>query len=249
MDLLRAAVNLILAIGQIAATVYLFSSGFQSAQGPMPQAEPTPIEPAGYAFIIWAPIYIGCVIYALWLFSPEGMRDPVSHVIGWATVPVFAACVGWLFAAAWGPVIFTIPLIVVMFAGLASTLLTVTAGTAAMSWSKYLCVVVPLSLYCGWVSVALFANASEVLPSYGFNRFGLDVETWTLLMLGVAGLVAAYITWTTASPVYTGAVIWALIAISVGSFNRGPYPVVAAAALGLAVTLVLLMWVRLQRAS
>lgn len=241
MDLTRALINVVLAFGQIAATVYLFSNGFQPAQPPIPQSGPTPIEPAGYAFAIWAPIYVGSVMYALWAVSPAGLRDPVLQNIGWSTAAVFLACIVWLFAAAWGPVILTVPMIIVMFWGLAYALLTVTADPAPMSWPRYLCVLVPLSLYCGWVTVAMFANASEVLPGYGFDRFGLDAVTWTLLALTVAASLAVVVTVWIGSPTYVAAIVWALIAIAVAAYMRGPsWPIVGLALVAALVVLVAL---------
>lgn len=220
-DAARIALNLVFAFGQVAASFLLFPDGFRTASGPVPVAGPTPLVPAGYAFIIWAPIYLGCIAYAVFQALPQNWTSPLFREIGWLTAMTFAACVLWLIAARNGPIWLTGPLFILLLLPLAGALTIAARSSLIVSIRDYWLVLAPVALYAGWVTVAFFANISELSADYGFGRFGLSLESWTLILLALALVTASVILWLgRGNPVYTAAVIWALAGVAVAQFYR-----------------------------
>ncbi len=218
-DRLRQALNLLLAVGQIIVPPLLFASGFNAQSAPTPLiAEPNPASPAGYAFAVWGAIYLGAATYAVVQALPRYRTDPLFRAIGWLTILGYACCCAWLYFARFGPVWLTVPLIAVMLLSLGRAFVLAIDGFYADKTMSRLLTVVPLALYVGWLSAATFVNAADVLPGYGFDRFGLGAEGYgRLTVLLGAGTALAFAMRTRAFPVYTGTVIWALVAIIVAN--------------------------------
>lgn len=225
---------LLLALLQPATTALLFANGFEvgRARPPVPLGD-NPAVPAGYAFAIWTPIFIGSILFALVHALPANRADPLFRRIGWASAAGFALCSAWLVAAAtlvWP----TIPVIVAMLAMLGFAF--VTAARAGLARQRNWLVTAPLALYAGWLTAATFANIGSVAPGYGFDRFGLSAESFGIGMIaaasGVGIAVARAGRW---HPVYIGALLWALIAIVVRNGAPSPdAPVSLAAAIAAA---------------
>jgi hypothetical protein len=219
-DLVRIALNIALAIGQILASRSLFADGFETADGPLPTAGTSPVVPAGYAFAIWAPIYLGSLVYAAAQVWPGNAASPLFRETGWLTALAFAGCILWLLAAKYGPVIATLPLILLMLVSLLGAVALAANHPLNRTGAAYWVVLAPLCLYAGWLSVAVFANAAAVLPGYGFERFGLSMTAWAVLLLACAFVVAVIgLRLSAADPFYAGAVAWALIAIAVANVS------------------------------
>ncbi len=217
-DFSRIALNIALAIGQIAASRSLFADGFDTASGPLPTSGTSPVVSAGYAFIIWGPIYLGSLFYAFAQVWPGNVTAPLFRETGWLTALAFAGCILWLLAEKYGPVIATIPLILLMLVSLLGAVAIAAGDPENHKSAGYWTVLAPLCLYAGWLSVATFANASEVLPGYGFERLGLNMTAWALLLLAGAFAIAVIgLRVSGANPFYLGAVVWALVAIAVAN--------------------------------
>lgn len=213
---LRQALNLVLAVAQLALPATFFASGFNAdstARAPL-AADPNPATPAGYAFVIWGAIYIGAAIYAAVQALPRYRDDSLFRRIGWFTIMGYACCCTWLYAARFGPVWLTVPLIFEMLLSLGRAfILSADAFYSNPSWEKRV-TVVPLALYVGWLSAAAFVNAADVLPGYGFDRFGLGAEGYgRLTVLLAAATAIAFAARTKGFPVYIATVVWALIGI------------------------------------
>jgi hypothetical protein len=98
---------------------------------------------------------------------------------------------------------------------------------------------VPFSIYLGWITVATVANATAVLDFYSWTGFGIAEETWLVVMLVVALIVAGLVTWSRRDIPYLLVLAWAFAGIAV---KHGEVPVVniaAWAATGAAVVMVL----------
>ena len=112
----------------LAATLAFVSSpllvpgfgGYEPGQFPVPQTQP-PVQPAGYAFAIWGPIYLWLAVSAI--FGAWKRRQAVD----WAPMrPALALSVG--IGAAWLPVAMESPLA-------ATLLIWVMLATALAPWA------------------------------------------------------------------------------------------------------------------
>ena len=225
-DEFRRWANLLLAIGQIAVTVACFSFGttFDDATGTARNPDP-PIVPASYAFIVWAPIYFGCLVYGIYQFMPSRRTDLMLRRIGLFTASAFLACCAWLVAARTGHLHATVPIIYWMAGsvfGAFIPLWRLRGVAAAFRW----CVVAPISIYAGWLSVAIFANtAAENSHTLLGQRAGSIA-----LILAAAALATIVVRRSAGNLFYAGTIAWALVGIGVRNQFELKQASVAAAA-------------------
>lgn len=69
-DRLRQWANVGAAFAQPAVTALAFGTGTSFEESAGDAAGPTLIEPAGYAFAVWGPIYLGSIVYAVYQALP-----------------------------------------------------------------------------------------------------------------------------------------------------------------------------------
>lgn len=242
-DRLRQGLNLVLAIAMPVTTFLAFGTGTSFEEATRTEAGDPPIVPAGYAFIIWAFIYAGSVAYAVFQTLPAQQENDLLRRIGPFTAAAFLGTSMWLVMARFGWVWLTVVCIVWILASLAAAFFRIVQAGATASTAEHYLVVLPVSVFTGWVTVATFANTSAALRVSGLHDFGLSEENWTMSMLLVAGLIGSIVT--VASRGNTGyalAVIWALIAIAVANVTRSNHPPIAWVAAGMAALVALALF-------
>ncbi|MDP3403847.1 MAG: hypothetical protein Q8S03_04085 [Brevundimonas sp.] len=240
-DGIRQALNLGLAAGQLVLPPLLFARGFDAGTAVVPTvADPNTVTPAGYAFAVWGVIYIGSAAHAVVQALPSQRRSGLFRAIGWWTAAGYLLCCLWLVVARIGPVWATVPVILAMLVTLGHALVVVRRWPEALSRTQRLCVAVPLGIYVGWLSAATFVNAADVLPAFGFDRFGLSAEQYGLASIIAAAAVALVFTVRTRGFLpYVATVVWALIAIVVANGGlppTGPISLAATVASALIIT-------------
>jgi hypothetical protein len=230
---------LIAAVLQIAVPAFVnpFSDGEDAVRaGPSSQ-----IEPAGYAFSIWGPIYFLALGYAVWQLLPAGRADPVTARIAPLALPLYLGSSLWLFAAAeYLPLWLTMPILGAM-AACAATALIIGMQTRTASLWRLALVAVGFGMYAAWTLCATFVNIAEVAPQYGFDRFGLSPPLYSALSIAAATALAVLVLWRTGGALaFALTVVWALVAIIVSAQTRGYDGIVviaAASALGVVAVL------------
>ncbi|QPH54351.1 hypothetical protein [Pontivivens ytuae] len=193
--------------------------GFDPEAFPVPQEDP-PIQPAGWAFAIWGPIYLALIAHgARQVLRPKledrTIRPPLILSLGVGSV--------WLPIAQVSPVWATI-LITLMLGGALSALLV---GRAARDpWLTDL----PLGLYAGWLSAATGVSLALLCAGYGFV---FDASGWGYVFLVIViGLAAMYQLGLGFVPGYATAVAWALLGVIATNMD-GSRGMVALATLGI----------------
>jgi hypothetical protein len=182
------------------------------------------VAPAGWAFAIWGPIYLGEAVFCTSL-----LFLPSSHVVlstlPSITAPLVAAhlCQS-LWCAAFRPSYMTAEapwpkyVSVAMLGGTAYSLSLVHAVTAAgpFSWCF-----VPLTLHFGWTTAATLVNLNGSFAASPTSTDRLVIGLGhTSVLVGTALGVA--VTLLRSSPVYGLTVAWALAACADGMARRGP---------------------------
>lgn len=215
LDQIRRWLNLVLAVAQIAVTVFCFAFGtsFDDAAGPA-SADP-PIVPAGYAFIIWSVIYAGCLGYGIYQFSGSRLDDPLLRRMGFFTASGFLGCCVWLVCVRFGHQQWTVPCILWMAVSLFGAF-SALWRVESPSWLLRLCVIAPLSIYSGWLSVAIFANTASIAKSFGWRPAVLGESAGSIALLIAAAGLATFILWQSKGNLwYGGTILWALVGIGV----------------------------------
>ena len=178
--------------------------GFEPDQFPFPQLN-APVQPAGYAFAIWGPIFTWLVVaavYGLWKRTTastwSAMRSAllVSLAIGAAWLPVASLSPVWAAILIW---LMLIPSVVALFR----------SPHEDQVWASW-----PIGLYAGWLSAASFAAIGLLLGGYGWT----SELTAAMICVSLASTLGFTIQWRLGrAPTYGIAVVWALIAIAVAN--------------------------------
>jgi len=220
---MKAALVAAAALAFAAAPLAVPFDGFDPGAYPIPQDDP-PVQPAGYAFGIWGPIYLWLVAHALWGLvrrsdSPawDATRWPLalSLAVGAAWLPIAQVSPAWATALIW-----------VM---LLSALLALSRTPQAEErWLLR----APVSLYAGWLTAASWVALALLGAGYGVG-FAQTGWAW----IGLAGALATALAVTrmvAAAPFYAAGLAWALVAVAVANWGAN-WGLVAASLGGAAV--------------
>jgi len=204
---MKAIFVLTAAMAFAVAPFFVPFDGFDPTAYPVPQEDP-PVQPAGYAFSIWGPIYIWLLVSAGYgLFRRAA--DPVWDRTRWPLVLSLVIGAAWLPVAQMSPVWATVLIWTMLVSGLVALVRAPRDERAWLAW--------PLGLYTGWLTAA--SAVSLGLLAAGYGLVGEVTAAWT--GVGLAALIAAGIVRRTANPAYAFAVVWALVALIVQN-ARGP---------------------------
>lgn len=181
--------------------------GFDPDLFPVPQQNP-PVQPAGYAFAIWGPIYVWLLASAVFgLFARaeaaewDAPRWPLvgSLVIGAAWLPVAQVSPVWALVLIW-----------------AMLVLALWALVRTPSSDRWL-LRAPIALYAGWLTAAAWVAIGLTGAGYGIR---LGQTGWAFAALIGALVTAGLVQWRVRRiPMYTLAAVWALVGVAVANFG------------------------------
>lgn len=171
---------------------------------------PSRFTPAGYVFAIWSLIYLGLIAYALWQALPARRGDPRVRS---QDLPVLVSCLAnslWLVLWHRLSIPATVPVMLVLLVSLIVIHTRLGIGRRAPEGpGERWCARATFSVYLGWITVATVANVSVLLLDLGWNGAPLAPETWAVLMLGVAGLLAWLMALRRGDALYPLVIAWA----------------------------------------
>lgn len=205
---LRAWLILGLTLAFAASSLLSDFGGYDAGQLPVPLADP-PMQPAGWAFAIWGPIYLwlaASAAYGLLRRAEDPWWDATRLPLGVSLL----VGVPWLSVAegpsAAAPLWATV-MIVAMWAGAVSALLRAPERDAADVWLLR----APVGLYAGWLTAATAVSFGLVGAGWGvwMGPFG-----WTAATLLLALAVALSVMRARPLPAYGAAVAWAFAGLA-----------------------------------
>lgn len=182
--------------------------------------------PAGYVFSIWGLIYVGLLIYTVYQALPAQRDNPLLRKIA----PLYwlsgLANSIWIFF--WHFEVFTWTIL--WMALILVSLLLIHRNLSKIEGFIKWAVKLPFSIYLGWISVAMIANASQWLDYKQWGGWGLEPAMWAVIMLGVASLLGVLMAFRENDAAYGLVLIWAFLGIVVS--QSGTANVVLAAWIG-----------------
>ena len=181
---------------------------------------PSLFTPAGITFSIWSVIYLLLLAFVLWQWVR--LRDTRTQEIYRKLSPYFILSsvfniswiLAWHFLYVWVSVIIMLAFLITLalaFLNLERTKLNTRADRFLIS--------LPLTTYFAWICVATIANIATALVFLKLSSYMLAPETWTVIMMAVAFLLAIYITVAYKKPAFAAVVTWALAGIWLRSLN------------------------------
>ena len=214
------------------------------ASGGALAADATLIAPGGPAFVIWTPIYLGLVGYAMWQALPAQKTDARQRRLGYPIALSLVLNALWILSVQFDLLALSVPVIVALLVVLAGCFRLLLRSSPKNPVETIL-VDGTMGLYLGWVSVATAANIAAVLVAAGFAGFGLNPDIWGALVIALAGLVgvglAAYGRGRWAP---TAALTWGLAWVAVARLTGSALSVATAVTAIIAVIVVVAVTIR-----
>ncbi|NJC25722.1 hypothetical protein [Neolewinella antarctica] len=208
------------ALGGLLTLAALYAMNSLGYLGPNPigstsRATAPLIVPAGYAFAIWGPIYIGLLIFPIYqLFKKREEHPAWIELRLWYAANVVANGV-WLALASYDQVWSTVAVIVFMLVSLFRINVLLNRIEAAGAPVNYWLERFVFYVYFAWVTLATVLNVASDLDFTGWDGGPLSAVTWTVVMMLVAAGIAGFTAWRFGSAAYAGVVVWAFVAICV----------------------------------
>jgi hypothetical protein len=230
-DVARQVANVVGAVSQIAVPIMT-----GPAIGRVSDENSTLVVPADYAFMIWSPIFLLCLAYAVYQALPANREDPLLRRIGWFSALAFFSNGAWelLFPARE----FVLAQIVLLgiFAATVTAYLLVQRGAGRDNRVERWLIAPAFGLLSGWVTAAYLVGFATTLVAIGvFNGGPGEAVVGALLLVVVGAIACAVIVAGRAGPVqgylaYGAAVLWALAGIVVNQYDAALVTTGAAAA-------------------
>lgn len=198
--------------------------------------------PAGYAFSIWGLIYLGLLGFLIYtgrsLFTK---KDADSNLlkIGWWFVLSCLANILWVISWLYDYTGVSVLIMIFLFGCLLKIIFNTRMELDYHPLKKYLFIFWPFAVYAGWISVALIANIAAWLTKINWNGWGISNTIWTIIMIGVAGLINIFMIKKRNLREFGLVGIWALIAIAVSNNNNDGNSVVIYSCYAVAVAILI----------
>jgi hypothetical protein len=217
-DVARQAANVVGAIFHVVAGLFL-------ADGAFPGENITVIQPANYAFVIWAPIFLSLLTYAAYQALPSKRENPLLRRIGPYTAAAFF--LNGVLEILSSPERFAITQALalgILFCLAAAYLRLMRSADDAMGAKERWPVALPVALFFGWITAANVVGAAQVLGYLGLPADGLaGALAGTVLLFAGGGLASAAILAGRTGPPqgtlsYAAAVLWAHLGIVVNQY-------------------------------
>jgi hypothetical protein len=236
-DRTRAVLVAVMAVAQVlSAPITSLTMGPAADQKPISDANLSPVTPAGWAFAIWAVIYAGSLVLAVYQLLSSQLPRRVHRMTGWwllgaftastVWVPIFGTRVLWL-----AQVVIVMLVVCLIFVAHRFTRIG-PAENAAERFAFRL----PVMIYLGWATPACVAGFGAM-----FRSWGMAADSRQTAEVGVALVLSAIIASLfvvgrlDAIAGYLLAAFWGLIAVAAATYADG---VRLAVVLGIAVVLI-----------
>jgi len=204
---------------------------------------PNLFTPPGYVFSIWGVIYTLAIVFMIYQARPSQHKQDYLTKIGFLYLVSAVANVLWLFIFQYS---YGLPqLFIVSLLPMTALLLCLLAiyqrlgiGKREVSRNQKLAVHLSISVYLGWISLAIIANIASVL---NVMIPGIPMPTqalWTALAVIVALIITVVMIWTRRDFAFGLVVIWASIGIAL---NRNTIPLIFTTSVASAVIIAILI--------
>lgn len=175
--------------------------------------------PAGLTFAIWGLIYISLIAFCIYHLYRAFKSDKADQAnsdttsIGWLFIINNFATGIWLFAWVNEALLLSVFLILIQLVTLILISIQAHISNPDRPIMSKIFTQFPLSIYFGWITIAVIANISAYLLSVGWNGFGINQNYWVIIMIGSATLISLFIILVQRNFFFGLVVLWALYGI------------------------------------
>jgi len=233
-DLVRSGLVALLAVVQVVVSILAGIGTVGEPIGVVAGDYRTPLLAASWAFVIWAPIYLAFLAYALYQLLPRQRARDVHRRTGWwlAASAVFNATWILAFGARW---LLLAELSIIALMVVLAVVFGRLSRESAVDVTERVAFRGPIALYTGWVSLATVLGTAATGVWIGLpGDNALATVAATVVLLAATAIAAWVVLSGTAVICYTAAVVWAVAGIAL---NDPPAAVVVAGAVAIVVVL------------
>ena len=243
-DLTRQVMNVVGALFQVGMTV----AASAAIREVTDEGSGSLVEPALYAFAIWALIFVLSLVYAAYQALPSNQNNPLLRRVGWFTAGAFFCTGLWSVFVPERQFVLAQTMLVVVFICLAVAYLRLARSErGALSAGDRWLVALPLGPFLGWITAANAVSLTSEAVRFGLvdgGRAGEALLGSTLLLLGGA-LAAAVVLAGRTGPAqvyltYAATVLWALVGVVVNQYDASILTTGAALVAAVPIVLALL---------
>jgi translocator protein len=217
LDLRRQIVTLavyILTVAVNGAAVAIPLGGMTT--GEISDMFPVPIVPANYVFSIWSAIYLLLLGFTVYQALPRHRPDPLLRRLGYLPALTGVLNAAWVLLWQYRVFALTVPVMLALLATLIVIYLRLrepreVTPPPGRGWL----VVLPFSVYLGWITVATIANITQMLYWAGFRGEALEPGTWAVAILLVGLAIASTLVLRSRDVAYGLVIVWAYAGIAV----------------------------------
>jgi hypothetical protein len=233
------AVIAVLIVNTLSETLPI--NGVNTAQ--ISASYPNLFTPPGYVFSIWSIIYTLAIVFMIYQARPSQRNEGYLTRIGFLYLVGALANMCWLllFHYSYGvPQLLAASLIpmTILLLCLLSIYQRLGIGKGQVSRNQKLAVHLPISVYLGWISLAIIANIASALNALILGIPMLTQALWTAIVIVVALVITALMVWTRRDFAFGLVVIWASIGIAL---NRIAIPLIFATSIAAAAIVAILI--------
>ncbi|KQM97622.1 hypothetical protein [Sphingomonas sp. Leaf25] len=227
-------------------TPVLPSLGIGAPIGSQSDSVSTLVTPAGWAFAIWGPLYLGTLVFAGYQALPANRYDPLLARLRWPAAGAFFGNGLWaLYTQSFGLSIVSVAIILFTLGCLLRAYRTLAAWPTRFSAGARWCAVLPLSALTSWLTVASTVNIAAALRFHGVDAGESAPLIAAAVMIVASAIGALALLRSAGNPPYALVFLWALTAIhAAGGSTSAPVALAALAGGALIVVATLIGLVR-----
>ena len=196
----------------VLSSLWYFDPNARSPEG-LSDINESLLVPLGFAFSIWFPIFVGCMLYGVLQTLGTNRTRTIFRISGWWAGAGFALICLWSLISAYAPISWaqlgTAIVFIPAMLCLVKAMLVFTRGRQNLDKTEMICIWLPVSLIAGWTSLAVFLNWTPIIIELTGDQIPLLVPN--VVMLIAALLWAGFIIRKSgANRAYAFPIIWGL---------------------------------------
>jgi hypothetical protein len=201
--------------------------------------------PSGTTFAIWGVIYTLLVVLVIYQWvtikRTESEEQPVQSLHLWFLLSCAANAL-WIILWHWQYLVWSLVVMLILLVSLIVMYVRSRVHDASLDYR--VCIMLPISVYLGWITVATIANVTALLVVMEWNQFGLSAVIWTVIVMIAAILINVLAVILSGDIWFALVGVWALYGIFVKQSNSGlayVQPIVYTALAGMAIIVVAIL--------
>lgn len=239
-DLQRQLVTVLTYVGTVivnAAAVVIPLGGVTTAE--LSDRFPVLVTPANYVFSIWSVIYLLLLAFTVYQALPAQRTNDALRRAGYLPALTGVLNAAWVLLWQYQVFVLTVPVMLALLVTLVTLYRRLREPVAATQGAGFgWLVVLPFSVYLGWITVATIANISQMLYLAGYRGAPLGEEAWAIIVLAAGLAITAAMLVRHRDVAYGSVIVWAYAGIAV---KQAASPVASWMAAGCAVVVAVLI--------